>query len=563
MAGYPPPYPPPPGGYDPRTQRRVQRDQEKYQRRMQKDAYQAQRDAYRAQTRGLYRPSISGPLMLIGVGICFLLVETGRINQARAFDWFASWWPAVILGAGVILLIEWAVDQFLQPAEGPHYRRAVGGLPYFIIFFVVICGIIASAGRGHKDFFTNGFHIGSDNLDEFLGDKHDSDQIVDLSLPKDGMLSVTNPRGDVTISGTSDDNQIHVAVHKQIYASSDSDADSKAQRFTPQIDKGSTTAITMPTIDGARADLILTVPGGAPLTVTANHGDMHISSIKASVMASANHGDIELSGITGPVTAHVNSSGASITAHSLGNGLTIEGHAGDVTIGDATGPVSIHGEFFGTTHLQHIAGSVRFHTSRTDFQLARLDGEVEISPNSELTADHALGPVTLTTRNRNITLDRIAGDVSVTNSNGTIDLTAAPNTGGQMGDITLQDRNGQITTIVPEHAGFTLQAGTTNGDIDTEFQLLTGEHGSSRSATGTVGNGGPHLSINTTNANINLRKSAIDPLAPTPPAGPKLTLVPAKPPALQSAAPPVAPRPPAAPRTPIAPRAPKVEPPPQ
>jgi len=37
----------------------------------------------------------------------------------------------------------------------------------------------------------------------------------------------------VTVSGTSDDNAMHLAIHKEVYASSDAEADAKAQHFNP------------------------------------------------------------------------------------------------------------------------------------------------------------------------------------------------------------------------------------------------------------------------------------------------------------------------------------------
>ena len=72
---------------------------------------------------------------------------------------------------------------------------------------------------------------------------------LDLAFPAGSSLAVVNPRGDVTISGTSDDNRIHVAVHKQVYARSDSDADSKAQQLTPATaNNGSGVTLTMPSL---------------------------------------------------------------------------------------------------------------------------------------------------------------------------------------------------------------------------------------------------------------------------------------------------------------------------
>src|ERR1700761_9195092 len=112
MGSYPPPpYPPPPGppyGGDWKYQRRVLKEQA----RIQRDMMHAQRDAYRYQARSLRRSSILGPLVLITLGIIFLLVQTGRIQSHNLWEWYARFWPFLLVGAGIVLLLEWAYDQY-------------------------------------------------------------------------------------------------------------------------------------------------------------------------------------------------------------------------------------------------------------------------------------------------------------------------------------------------------------------------------------------------------------------------------------------------------------------
>jgi DUF4097 and DUF4098 domain-containing protein YvlB len=523
---------------------------------MQKAAMRAQLDQLRFQRRSLRRGSILGPVLLIAVGIVFLLIQTGHLPQQLFWDWYGRRWPLLLVAAGIILLIEWAIDQaYLRDPSHPQYRRSIGGGVFSLILVFGLTGLFIEHVHLHGDpnnWNFNGLHFGPDDLDELVGDKHESDQALDLTLPNSGSLTVSNPRGDVTVSGTSDDNRIHVAIHKQVYTRTDSESDLKAQQLTPATTtSGSTLTLTMPAIEGTRADLLITLPPSAPTTVTVNRGDIHISGMKAAVTVTANHGDIELSAITGPAVAHINSGGASISAHALAQGLAIEGHAQDITLSDIAGPVSIAGEFFGTTHLEHIAGAVHFHTSRTDFQLARLDGEVEISPESDLSADQALGPVVLTTHGRNITLDRVAGDVSVTNRNGSIDLTAAPLSSGLLGNITLEDRNGTVKATLPDHANYSVQANTTDGDINTGLPLTSSGNDDRKTLSGTIGSGGPLLHITTTHGDISLDKATVAPIPPTAPAPPKLTLTP------PPAPPPPAPPSPASPNPARAPRAPK------
>jgi DUF4097 and DUF4098 domain-containing protein YvlB len=527
MGNYPPPpYPPPPGppyGNDWKYQRRILKDQARAQR----DMLRAQREAYRYQARSLRRSSILGPLVLITVGIVFLLVQTGHLQGYRLWEWYARFWPFLLVGAGVVMLLEWAYDQHVQSDSAqPQYRRRVGGGVFTVLVILAFTGVVLSGARhdGRSRLF-NGLNINQDNWDEFMGDKHESDQTLAQAFPAGAALVVNNPRGDVTIAGTSDDNQIHVSVHKQVYTRSDSDADAKAQRLSPNINvSGSNVTLSVPAIEGARADLTITVPATAATTVNANRGDVKITAIKAPVTITANHGDVELSAITGDITTRINNSGSNLSAHSVTGSLTVEGRSHDTTISDLNGPLTLRGEFFGDAHFERIRGPLKFHTSRTDFQLARLDGQIDISSSAALSTSEAVGPLTLTTHSRNITLDRVAGDVSVTNRNGSVDVTSAP----PLSNVTVENRNGSVSVTVPEQSNFAYQFDATNGDIESDFPQVKSNSEDSRKNTvnGTIGKGGPLLRVTTSQGDVSLKKASIMPLPPMPPMPPKLTALP-------------------------------------
>jgi DUF4097 and DUF4098 domain-containing protein YvlB len=487
----------------------------------------AQREAYRYQARSLRRSSILGPLVLITVGIVFLLVQTGQLQGYRLWEWYGRFWPFLLVGAGVVMLLEWAYDQRVQsdPTQ-PRYRRRVGGGVFTVLVVLAFAGVVLSGVRsGGRTKLFNGLNINQDNWDEFMGDKHESDQTLAQAFPAGATLLVNNPRGDVTISGTSDDNQIHVAVHKEVYTRSDSEADSKAQRLNPNIDvSGNNVTLNVPGMDGARADLTITLPATAPATVNANHGDVKITALKAPVTITANHGDIELSAITGDITTRINNSGSNLSAHSVTGALNVEGRSHDTTISDLNGPLSMRGEFFGDAHFERIRGPVKFHTSRTDFQLGRLDGQIDISSSAALSTSEAVGPLTLTTHSRNITLDRVAGDVSVTNRNGSVDVTSAP----PLSNVTVENRNGSVSVTVPEQSNFTYQFDATNGDIESDFPQVKSSEQDNRKNTvsGMIGKGGPLLRVTTSQGDVSLKKASIMPLPPTPPMPPKLTALP-------------------------------------
>ncbi len=563
MAGYPPPFPPsgqtpgppygppsPQGPFDYRTQRRIWKDQQRAQRdmaRFQRDAYRAQ---MRAQIHGLRRGSLVGPLLIVGLGAIFLLVQLGRLSADRLWAGYAHWWPFLLIGIGLLLLLEWGYDQTIgRSADVPYGRRTMGGFVGLLIVVMIAAGLASHVLHdGGQAFFEHKFNLNQDDLDQFLGDKHESDQTLVEALPAGGSIEVDNPRGDVTMTGTSDDGQLHVLVHKEVYSSSDSDAASKAQRLSPNVTTaGGLVQLRMPALDGARADLIVTVPAGTADTVIANHGDVHVSSIKAPVTITANHGDVEVSAITGAINAHINNGGSSFAAHSTTGPVTLQGHGGDITLSEIVGEVLIEGDFFGETHVEHVRGGLHFHTSRTDLQMARLDGDLDISSDSNLTADQMLGPVVLTTRNRNITLERVAGNVFVSNRNGSVDLTsAAENSTGapRIGNVTIENRDGSIELTLPERAGFHLTADTDDGKIDNDFSLPTADDEDKHNLiTGTVGDGSATVKISTSQADISIKKGDVQPLAPvaaplitTEPTGAKVPAHPSPKPATPSPA---------------------------
>ena len=519
MASYPPPPPySPPGPPDGRDW--------KYQRRILKDQARAQRNQARYQMLGMRRRSILGPILAVAVGIVFLLVQTGHLRAEHLWEIYGHWWPLVLILAGVVLLAEWAIDRARpQDPRMPYARRSAGGGIITILILLAIAGAAYSGIHDGRDYLGRKFSIDPDTFEQFVGDKHESDETLAEQFPAGGMLTIDNPRGDVKVTGTSSDGEVHVSIHKQVYSRSDSDAESKARQLSPGIgSNGKLLSITVPNLSGATADLTVTVPTSAKLTVNANHGDVNVDKISAPLMVTANHGEVELSSIAGPVTIHINNNSSSFSAHSIVGPVSLEGHAEDLTLSDINGTVVLNGDFYGTTHLEHITSGVKFHTSRTDFQLARLDGEMEVSSDG-ITADQAVGPVVLTTANRNVNLDRMAGDLAVTNRNGSVEVTSAP----PLGNVTVQNRNGSVTVTLPEHANFAVNAETTDGSIENDFSLPSVDHEQKATMNGSVGKGGPLIRINTSQGDVGIKKASIAPLPARAPAAPVAPVAPSRP----------------------------------
>jgi DUF4097 and DUF4098 domain-containing protein YvlB len=544
MSSYPPP--PPPAQYPPvydRNALRAQRQSLRAQAKAQQAQQRAMRYQLRAQRRSLRRGSIVGPLIILGIGVMFLLAEVGKISWGQSLEWYGRWWPAVLIGAGLVLLLEWFIDQHRASEAGQV--RVLGGGVVFLLILLALAGLASRPveyGLAWQDHtFGNRYH----KLDYLLGDRHDADSSMTSPIANATALVITNPHGDVTVTGSSSDGQVHVNLHTETYAWKDSDIERKTKDLQPTFSNdGGILKLNVNAVEGGQADLIITVPHSAPITVQADHGDVNVSEMAAPVTISANHGDVDVSAIESSVTLHMNDDDGGVTLHSIHGDTSVQGHSGDIDVSDVTGGLTLQGDFFGTTNLEHINGPVRFTTTRTQFSAARLDDVFNVDKDS-LNASELLGPVVLKTENKNITLDRIQGSADVSDRNGSIELTHAP----PLNAISIQNQHGSVDLGLPGGVGFTLNAQTRNGDMENDFDLSPVTDNDVHTLRGRIGGGGPTVTIATTDGDVTVRKSTVEPLPPPPPAAPRITL---KPPTRKAAA---APHTPAAPAPPPAPDA--------
>lgn len=526
MGAYPPP---PTGQYPPvydRNALRAQRQMLRNQARAQQAQLRAQRQQMRAHRRSLRRVSIVGPLIILVVGIVCLLAQMGKLSWARSLEWYGRWWPAVLIAVGVVLLLEWVVDQ--QRSDAVGNARVVGGGVVFLLILLTLTGLSSRAVEYGLDWRDHTFGNGYTKLGYLFGDRHDADSSISSAISAGSTFVIRNPHGDVTVSGSSSDGQIHVNAHTQSYAWKDSDVREKARQLQPTFsnDQGVVT-LNVNSVDGGEADLTVELPRSAPVTIQADRGDVTVSQMSAPVIVTANHGDVDLNGINNSVTLHINDDDASVTLHNIRGAVSVEGHSGDIEISDVVGDLMLQGDFFGATDLEHVSGAIHFTTSRTQFSAARLDDDFSVNKDS-LNASQLVGPVVLKTSDKNITLDRVQGPAEVTDRNGSVELTSATPLEG----ISIHNEHGSVDLGLPGSAGFELKAETRDGDLENDFGLTPVGNEGAHTLQGRVGTGGPTLTITTSDGDITVRRSTVPPVPSTPAAPPRPTAAPIPPKAI-------------------------------
>jgi DUF4097 and DUF4098 domain-containing protein YvlB len=522
--GAPPPYPP---YYDPKTQWRVYREQQKAAWRAQRDAWKAQRQAQhyawkasRVAAYGPHVPSVVGPIILIGVGVIALLLLTGRVNAVEFWSWYGHWWPLLLIGAGLALLAEWAID---LRRETPVRR---GGSFVGILILLALVGLGAACWNNSRPWFHwNG--DGDDFFNSFGLPEHDFDQpLLNQQIAANTAIQIENPRGDVSITA-GDGSTIQVQAHEEAFADSDADAkkifDAEAVHLTPS---GGAVLVKSESNSSGRVNLTITVPRTAKVTVNAGKGDVSASGLGTGITVTA-RGDVQLNTIAGPVEAHFTHGHHDFSAHDIQGDLTTDGNLSDITLSEIKGKVTQSGEIFGDAHMESIHGPLHLHTSITDLEVAELPGDMTLD-SGDLRINQAKGQVRVVTHSKDIDLNQIYGDSYVETRNGRIAIEPA-------GSYSVEAKNnkGDVEVTLPPNASANVDVRTHNGDIVSDFASPSFDGGSTKSATFRIGAGGTRIVLSTDNGDIRIKigsgvapAPAPSPAAPNPPKGPMLNVPP-------------------------------------
>jgi DUF4097 and DUF4098 domain-containing protein YvlB len=501
---------PPYGSYDPKTQWRIYREQQKAAWRAQRDAIKAQRYAAKA---GYYGgayvprvPSIVGPIILIAIGIVALLIITGHMAASGFWQWYAQWWPLLLIGAGLALLGEWALD---MRAKTPVRR---GGSFVGILILLAIVGLGAAGWDHWWGPFRAQF---GDNGDDFFNsfgrpEKDNDQQVLNAQIAANSSIQIQNPRGDISITA-GDGPNVEVQAHEVAYADSDSAArkifDAEAAHLTVS---GNAVLVKSESNDNGRLNLTVTVPKSAKVTVDAGHGDITAAGLGSGISVTSQSGDVHLSAITGSVQMHFTNDHHDFSAHQVEGDITLD-DCNDLTLSDIKGKITQSGQIRGDVHVENITGPIHLHTSVTDLQLAELPGDLTLD-SDDLHVSEAKGPVRVTTHSKDVDLSQIYGDTYVEDRDGRVSVEPAGNNG-----VEVKNSKGDVEVSLVPNASASVNLNARNGDIVSEYPMPSIE-GENKVASFTIGSGGARIVLSTDNGDLRIKKGSAFPTTPPPPA---------------------------------------------
>jgi DUF4097 and DUF4098 domain-containing protein YvlB len=447
-----------------------------------------------------YRPrSVFGPLILIIIGVLILLHNMGVISMRSFGWWFAHYWPVLLIVWGAVKLLEymWARQ------KGYANPRLGGGSIVFLVFFVLFG--IGATNSLNWDWPAIHGQFGDDSdfdFEDMWGSHYDFTDNFSQPMASPQQIRIIGRRGDITVKA-SQDGQAHAVVEKSLRSDSQSAADRLNQSTHAKFEQQGNIwvlDVTNGNFDHGRFNLNLELPPGGDLSISTRNGNISVEQRPGNVNLSTGRGDITVEQVKGD--AMVNLKRGTLTTKNVSGNVTIDG-GGDINIEDIGGAVTMTAGYPGTLQMARIAKQVRFSTSRTDLQFARLDGDLTMDLDS-LHATAVGGPLKLDTRNKSVHLEDLAGDVHIDDKNATIDLqTKAP-----LGDVDISSARGEIQLSLPAKAAFQLDAQSVGGEIQSQdFNLKVDNSGHIATASGTVGKGGPPIRLRADHGTIHIKKT--------------------------------------------------------
>jgi DUF4097 and DUF4098 domain-containing protein YvlB len=445
------------------------------------------------------RRSMAGPIVLIFIGFLFLLGNMGVINVHNLFHGFAHFWPVLLILWGLVKVFE----HYRAQQDGYESPGIGAGGVVFLIFLVIIGGLASIASR--MDTSNIGFDMGSSGY-TFQTD-------LEQPFPTGASFKAIADHGDVVIRAW-DENKVKVHVRETVRGKDEAAAKQVFENNKPTL---STEGNMVTLRSGSRQEgpkiqigfwsgpaqetnLEIYLPRKAAADLELDHSDVAISDREGSVKINNDHGDVSLRDITGNV--EISSDHGDTSINNVTGNVRLAGGPGDLSISGVNGQLTINSERFSDMSLSKITKGVHFTSPRTDMDLGKLDGHLEMD-EGDLTGSSFSGGFKLTARNKGITLSGVSGDVAIENAHGDIEVQlVAP-----LGNVDIKNQNAPVHVSLPENAPFQLEATSQGGDVDSQINgISVSQNGNQARATGAVGANGPRIRIETEHADIEIAR---------------------------------------------------------
>jgi DUF4097 and DUF4098 domain-containing protein YvlB len=444
------------------------------------------------------RSSIFAGLLLILLGLIFL---ANRFYPALGLGHLIRlYWPLLIITWGVAKL----VDHLGTPSGEARPSILSGGEAALLILIVFVMGAFV-----FRDWICQRFPEIVLDLPAFGPEVSRNENLSPLELPPGARLAIETNAGDIKVTGT-DGEQLRVGVRERTHGRSRTEDETGIV-----IDHMGDTYRVHPTRrdagEGSAADLDVSAPHTADLSMTTTKGDLSAEGMAGAVRAADTDGDITIHKASGDVSADLQSGDVRIDG--VAGNVAVHGRGDDVAIENVEGEASIDGDFIGDLRLRNVRKATHIRSLRSELSAGGAAGEISLN-SEDISISSLYGPLKLGTRDKDIRITGATGDIDLADTRGDIRIVYS---GPPQHNLTVANDSGDIDVTLPANSYFNLSAVSRSGEIECDFAQPgtkgegDGDAQSAERLSGTFGapNGNaspPRISIETSYGTIHIHK---------------------------------------------------------
>lgn len=174
--------------------------------------------------------------------------------------------------------------------------------------------------------------------------------------------------------------------------------------------------------------------------------------------------------------------------------------SGNVEVDDVSGAV-VETSGSGDLHATNLGGGERLQAGSGNITAAGLSGDVQLGTGSgDIRARFGnAGQVRATAGSGDIQLENLNGGLVAHTGSGAVEAGGSPRAAWQIGT-----GSGGVKLHVPAHAGLTLDAEASSGDIETTLPLTMQGSINKHHVRGVIGGGGPEVRVSTGSGDIRI-----------------------------------------------------------
>jgi DUF4097 and DUF4098 domain-containing protein YvlB len=450
------------------------------------------------------RGSITGPLIIILIGVVFLLHAISP--DFPLIDWIATYWPYLLIVWGTIALLEVTFRAFVQR---PIPHNGVSGGGWFVVVLICLVGFTFFQVRRHSDTWWENTDWGR-GFDNAFGNEHEySLNVTQKNVGATPHIIIENFRGDAKVAGI-DGASLTVSGHKTVRALKDALADQTDAATPVNVAVNGNNVVIRCNQNHAlyrtsvTTNLDLSVPRGASVEINGSSGDVDIASITGDLSLHSGNAGMRLQDIGGNIIVETRRSDLIRCTNVKGN-IDVRGHGSDLELNRIAGQVVINGEYTGTLSLRSLNNVLHLQNIHTDLQVERIPGEIRLDRGS-LNIQDAVGPLRVNAHSTDLSLEGVSSAMDISVDRGDLDLKPGKL---PLAKITAHTGSGNIDLALPLAASFALTATTDSGQVENDFGDSLKEQTSGRGARleGSAGSG-PSVDLVTGRGTITVRKAS-------------------------------------------------------